>query len=139
MEKSEIEISTDHSLSSYHISGTFTHIISLRLHENYDRHICPHFVGELQMGQVSKSGRGVVSRAGLGPCTLCPSALQPPPARCQEHHPMQGWGGGVSLPLFLLLMHWLFQEARGFPARPPALVFNYKHHLLIECLHIRAN
>lgn len=37
-----------------------------------------------------------------------------------------------------VLTHSLFWDL-GFPAGPPALVFNFRHHLPLRCLHITAN
>lgn len=102
MEKSGRGISTDYSLSSHRISGTFTHITSLSLHKNYDRHICPHFVGELQMGQVTKGGRGVVSSAGLGLCALRPAASTRQVPGVLPSAGVEEWG---QLALCLLLVH----------------------------------
>lgn len=84
MEKSRLEISTNYSLSIYHISGSFTHIIPLSLHKNYARHLHPHFVGEIQIGQVTKGGRGAGQQSWgwtMFSLLLCPAFSG---ARCQK-------------------------------------------------------
>ena len=49
---------------------------------------------------------------------------------------MQEW---ASSPLVSTVLALSILGVRGFPAGPPALVFNFKQHLVVECLHIRAN
>lgn len=138
MEKSRVEISTDYSLSIYHISGSFVHIISLSLQKNYARHMCPHFVGEIQV-KLQKATEELVSRAGAGLCSLHSSVLQPPGCQVPGAPPSAGMKEGISLPLFLVLVHWLFWGGHGVPTGPAALVFNFKCHSPIEYLHIAAN
>lgn len=131
MEKSRVEISTNCSLSIFITSQAYLHIISLSLRKNRARHMRPHFADVIQVNELKKAAEERVGRAGVRPCPPCSSVLQPP--RGRDPHPLQGrkeeW---VSSPLFLLLVHWLFLGSGGFPDGPPALVFNFKCHLLIN-------
>lgn len=71
-------------------------------------------------------------------CSLSSSLLQLPWCRV-ELLPSAGMEEWISLPLGFTVDTLALLGARGFPAGPSALVFNFKHPLVIECLHITAN
>ena len=134
-----------HKLLSEHLlqaqPGSLTYIISLNLCKNCARHTHPHCGGEkteVLGSHVTEGSRGAGWRSWGSDCPPRSYLLQPP--WCQVELPpsagMQEW---TSSPLVSTVSALSILGVRGFPAGPPALVFSFKQHLVVECLHIRAN
>lgn len=122
-------------------SGCLTYIISLSLCKNCARHTHPHCVGGKTEVLISYVTEGIWGTGWWSWGSDCPPRsylLQPP--WCQlELPPSSGMQEWASSPLVSTVSALSILGVRGFPAGPPALVFNFKQHLVVECLHIRAN
>lgn len=135
------KISTNYSLSIYcRLRARLSHLYHLTK-SLCARHTHPHCGGEkteVLVSHVTEGSRGAGWRSWGSDCPPRSYLLQP--LWCQlELPPSAGMQEWTSSPLVSTVSALSILGVRGFPAGPPALVFSFKQHLVVECLHIRAN